>query len=112
MNETTVTPPRRIGWPIALTGSALATLAALWLMFWVRNTFQIRSLPERAMEYSLLYVPPEQFEAAVTRFGTQAKVYALYGATLVLALALLGLGAAVLRARSPLATWGVGAALW
>src|SRR5262249_6010791 len=76
------------------------------------NTFQIRTLPERAMEYALRYVPPEQFEAAVTRFGTQAKVYALYGAVVVLALVLLGLGAAALRSRSPSATWAVGAALW
>jgi DMSO/TMAO reductase YedYZ molybdopterin-dependent catalytic subunit len=48
----------------------------------------------------------------VTRYGTQAKVYALYAAVAVLALVLLGLGAAVLRARSPLATLSVGAALW
>ncbi|HEY3109972.1 MAG TPA: molybdopterin-dependent oxidoreductase [Chloroflexota bacterium] len=104
--------PRRIDWAVALLGGALATVAALWLMFWLRATFQIRTLPERALEYSLLYVPPEQFEAAVSRFGTQAKVYALYAAVAVLALVLLGLGARVLRARSPLATVAVGAALW
>ena len=71
MTETT-DPVRPIGWPTALIGGALASAAALWLMFWFRSVFQIRTLPERALEYSLLFVPPDQFEAAVTRYGPDA----------------------------------------
>ena len=56
MTETTG-PVRPIGWPTALIGGGLASVVALWLMFWFRSIFQIRTLPERALEYALLFVP-------------------------------------------------------
>ena len=89
-----------------LATAAVATTVATGLMFWSRQAFQIRTLPERAMEWVLLFVPPESFEAAVGRFGSQAKVYALYVAVAGMALLLLALGTSVLQlARSPWAVW-------
>jgi hypothetical protein len=93
----------------ALAGLA-ATAVATVLMFWLRGIFQIRTLPERLTEWALLFVPPEQFELAITTFGTQAKVYALYGAVIAMALVLTAIGA--VAAQSRVGPWVAGGALW
>ncbi|MBV8085436.1 MAG: hypothetical protein JO247_11540, partial [Chloroflexi bacterium] len=77
--------------------STLAALAgaglALALMYWARAAFQLRTLPERLMETFLLVIPPDQFEAAIERFGPMAKDFALIGTYVVMALVLAVIGA-------------------
>lgn len=92
-----------------LAGS-VATLVATAVMFWLRGVFQIRTLPERLTEWALLFVPPEQFELAITTFGTQAKVYALYGSVAAMATLLTAIGAVAVRSRE--GPWIASAALW
>ena len=70
-------------------------------MFWARTAFQIRTLPERMMEWLLLFVPPEQFEQGLQRFGPQAKVLALIAGVVVMGAILLGLGTLALRRGWP-----------
>jgi DMSO/TMAO reductase YedYZ molybdopterin-dependent catalytic subunit len=94
----------------AALGGLAATALATALMFWLRGVFQIRTLPERLTEWALLFVPPEQFERAITTFGTQAKVYALYGAVAAMAAVLVGTGA--VAARSATGPWAAGGGLW
>ena len=87
----------RADWALALSWGLAATLAATGLMFWARAAFQIRTLPERTMEWLLLFVPPEQFEQGLQRFGPQAKVLALMAGVAVMGAILLGLGTLALR---------------
>lgn len=87
-------------WPVAVAVAALATALTLLAMFWTRSAFQIRTLPERVMEWALLFVPPAQFEAIIGQFGFDAKVYALYAAVTGMALLLGVLGAVALRRAS------------
>ena len=91
----------RAGWALALSWGLAATLAAMGLMFWARAAFQIRTLPERMMEWLLLFVPPEQFEQGLQRFGPQAKVLALIAGVVVMGAILLGLGTLALRRGWP-----------
>lgn len=89
-------------WLRLLAVSALAAVVAVGLMFLARSLFEIRTRPERMMEWTLLFVSPATFEAGIRQFGAQAKVYALYVSVGVTALLLVLLGAALLRAsRSP-----------
>src|SRR5690349_3120703 len=86
-------------WPWAALWSAGAAGVATALMFWGRAAFQVRTLPERVMEWILLYVPLDQFEFGIRTFGPHAKVYALYTGVVVMIGALLALGALALRRR-------------
>ena len=88
-----------MGWLIALGGSLLATLLTIGLMFWARDHFQVRTLPERMLEYALLFVTPENFEKGLAALGDQAKVVGLYAATAIMGLMLLGLGLVALGRR-------------
>ena len=69
-------------WPLALGGGILATLAAGGVMLYLRSALQVRTVPERVMEWLLLFVPLDVFEAGLRRFGFDAKRYALLGAIL------------------------------
>src|SRR5215212_2682588 len=80
------------GWLIAFGGSLLATVLTTGLMFWARDHFQVRTLPERMLEYVLIFVTPENFEKGLAALGQQAKVVGLYVATAIMGLMLLGLG--------------------
>jgi hypothetical protein len=75
--EWQATGPRRMSWPASLAVSLAATAVALRLMFWARTAFQIRTLPERVMEWALLFVPLAAFEKGVQELGPQAKEIAL-----------------------------------
>ena len=104
-------PHVTVGWLPALIGAVAAAATAVGLMFWIRSAFQIRTLPERLLEWILLFVPPDQFEAGIQRFGSDAKVYALYVAVVGSFLAL-AIPAAVVIRRGPIAIWVAGVVLW
>ena len=86
-------------WPLAALWALLAALTAMGLMFWGRAAFQVRTLPERMMEWLLLFVRLDQFEQGIRTFGPRAKVYALYGGVATMFLALVVIGAVALRWR-------------
>jgi DMSO/TMAO reductase YedYZ molybdopterin-dependent catalytic subunit len=93
----------------ALAASALPIV----LMLWARSALQLRTLPERLMETFLLVIPPDQFEAAIEKYGPMAKDYALFGTNLAMFLGLFALGLFALRRGLPMAALLVlGAALW
>ena len=97
----------------ALAGGLGAALAAGITMAVFRTLAQVRTVPERLMEWLLLFVPLDLFEAGLRRFGFDAKRYALSGAFMVLFAILAGLGAYVLRRRWPV-SWllALGLGLW
>jgi hypothetical protein len=59
--------------------AALATTVAMLLQTLLRNTWQIRTLPERIMEWLLLFIPLDLFEQGLAQFGADAKELALTG---------------------------------
>lgn len=92
----------RTSWGRALLVATVAACFATELMFGVRALFEIRTLPERVLEWTLLFVPPELFESILGRFGADAKLYGLYGAVAGMLAVLVVLGTLLLRqARSP-----------
>jgi DMSO/TMAO reductase YedYZ molybdopterin-dependent catalytic subunit len=98
-------------WPLLLGGCASA--AAMMLQDLVRGLWQVRSLPERVMEWLLLFVPLDTFERALAQFGADAKELALFGTSLGMGVALALLGAVVVR--TGWRSWhlfGVGLGLW
>src|ERR671932_354496 len=70
---------RGMSWRGSVVGGLLAAGAAMGLMFWARAAFQVRTLPERVMEWILLFVPLEAFEKGVQQYGSHDKELALYG---------------------------------
>src|SRR5262245_2360823 len=102
-------PPR---W-VAFAGGAAAALVAALGMWLLRSTVQVRSLPERVLEWMLLFVPLDVFESALQRFGFSAKRYALYFGVLGMLAILTWLGYVALRRRwSVLILLGLGVGLW
>jgi DMSO/TMAO reductase YedYZ molybdopterin-dependent catalytic subunit len=96
-------------WAGGLTAAVGAGLA-MWL---IRAVLQIRSIPERLLEWLLLFVPLDVFESALQRFGFSAKVYTLYLAVAIMLGLLAWLGAVALRRRWPvLVLFGLGLGLW
>ncbi|MFN8523991.1 MAG: molybdopterin-dependent oxidoreductase [Chloroflexota bacterium] len=93
-----------MAWPSTLLTAAAAAAAAVALMFVARALSQIRTLPERVMEWALLFISPDTFEAGIQRFGQDAKYYGLYVAVAGTALILLAIGTAALR-RAPTPLW-------
>jgi DMSO/TMAO reductase YedYZ molybdopterin-dependent catalytic subunit len=97
----------------ALIGSVLATGLAGLGMLVLRTSLQVRSVPERVMEWLLLFISPDQFESALQRFGFDAKRYGLYLAALGMLAILCGLGYLALRHAWPLrAIAALGVGLW
>src|SRR5438128_6727201 len=97
----------------ALAGGLAAALAAGLAMLLLRSTLQVRSAPERLLEWMLLFVPLDAFEAALQRFGFNAKRYALYLGILVTLGLLAWLGTVALRRRWSLPVLlGIGLGLW
>ncbi|MCA1645361.1 MAG: molybdopterin-dependent oxidoreductase [Chloroflexi bacterium] len=94
-------------------GAAAAAAAAGLVMWLIRVTLQVRSIPERLLEWLLLFVPLDVFESALQRFGFSSKVYALYLAILIMLGLLACLGAVALRRGWPvLSLLGIGVGLW
>lgn len=103
----------RSSWARTFVFATAAATVATALMFLVRSLFEIRTLPERVMEWALLFVSPTTFEAGIGQFGAQAKVYALYASVAGTTLLLLLLGVLLLRnSRSPLLIAASGPALY
>jgi hypothetical protein len=80
----------------AIGGGAAAVVAGL-AMVALRSALQVRTLPERLMEWLLLFISPDLFEAILRRFGFDAKRSALDAAVLVMLVLLGALGYLVLR---------------
>lgn len=109
-SDSSKAPPN---WYLATAGGAVASAIAMAGMALLRASVQVRTLPERVMEWLLLFVPLDLFEAALRRFGFEAKRYALYGAIVGMFLLLAALGVVVLRRRwSSLAIVALGLGLW
>ena len=107
--------PRRSppGWLTSIVVAVTAAIGSMAVMFWLRQVYQIRTLPERVMEWVLLFVSPDAFEQGLAQFGPRAKVYALYLAVVGMGLILIGLGAALIRyARSPWLILAIGPVLF
>ena len=106
-----VTPANWIGTP--LLGAVVGASAGGIVMFLLRITAQVRTLPERLLEWLLLFVPPGFFEASLLRFGTDAKRYALWATSLGLLALFTALGTVALKRRwSGQALLGLGLGLW
>src|SRR5919197_1924160 len=82
--------------PASVAGGLVAAAAAGAAMTLLRWTLQVRTVPERTMEGLLLLVPIDLFEAAVQRFGFEAKRYALMGTIVLMVAVLATLGALAL----------------
>ena len=82
-------------------------------MLLIRSTLQVRSVPERVLEWMLLFVPLDVFESTLQIFGFDAKRYALYFGILVTLALLAWLGAIALARRWPVPVLlGIGLGLW
>jgi DMSO/TMAO reductase YedYZ molybdopterin-dependent catalytic subunit len=104
---------RRPGWLPVLVVACLASAAALLLQNVLRDTWQIRTLPERVMEWFLLFVPLDLFERGVQTFGGDAKVLTLQVTVAGMGAVLVALG--VVGLRSGWSSWrllGLGVGLW
>src|SRR5919202_1062203 len=76
----------------SLIGGTAAALAAGAAMALVRWALLVRTVPERVLEWLLLFVPLDLFEAGLLRFGFEAKRYALFATILAVLAALAALG--------------------
>jgi DMSO/TMAO reductase YedYZ molybdopterin-dependent catalytic subunit len=88
----------RTGWRSALLVGLVASGVALLLQNVLRDTWQIRTLPERVMEWLLLFVPLDLFERGVQRLGGDAKEVALTGTLVGMVVVLAAVGALTLHA--------------
>src|SRR5437867_4171379 len=59
-------------WRTALVGGLGAAAAAGAVMTLARTIAQVRTLPERMLEWLLLFIPLDVFGAALGRFGFEA----------------------------------------
>jgi DMSO/TMAO reductase YedYZ molybdopterin-dependent catalytic subunit len=97
----------------AIVGGAAAALVFGLGMLLLRSTISVRSIPERVMEWLLLFIPPGLFEAMLLRFGFDAKRYGLDAAILVVLVGLGWLGyAGLLRGWSLLRLAALGPIVW
>lgn len=94
--------------------AGVATLLAMLVQQAVRNTLQVRSLPERTMETLLVLVPLDLFERGLQQFGANAKDIALVGTYVGMAVVLLLVGWWAVRSFStnPWLSIALGGVLW
>src|SRR5262249_21266930 len=106
-----ITAPR--SWRECALGGGAAAISAALVMGAARTFAPVRTLPERLLEWLLLFVPLDVFGAAIGRFGFEAKHYALYSAVLASLAGMAALGGLALRRGWPrLAVAAIGPALW
>jgi DMSO/TMAO reductase YedYZ molybdopterin-dependent catalytic subunit len=101
------------GWIYAIIVSCLASGAAFILQTLLRDIWQIRTLPERVMEWLLLFVPLDLFERGLGQLGSNAKEVALVGTITGMLALLVAIGVVVLRAGWT--SWslvGLGLGMW
>ncbi|MBV9597138.1 MAG: molybdopterin-dependent oxidoreductase [Chloroflexi bacterium] len=97
----------------AVVGGLVAALVVAASTLLLRSTLQVRSVPERLVEWLLLFVPPSLFEAVLQRLGFDAKRYALYLTTIAIFGLFAWLGYVVLRRGwSPAVIGLVGVSVW
>ena len=105
--------PQRPSWWLALAGGLAAASAVGLGLLLIRSALQVRSVPERVLEWLLLFVPLDVFESGLQRFGFSAKRYALYFAIALMLALLTWLGAVALRRRWSLPVLlGLGIGVW
>src|SRR3981081_3636860 len=103
----------RTGRLAAFLVGCLASGVALVLQSVLRDAWQIRTLPERVMEWLLLFVPLDLFERGVQQLGGDAKEVALAGTVVGVALLLAMIGALMLHAGwSSWRILGLSLAMW
>src|SRR5919202_6610825 len=93
-------PARSPDWWSATAIGVAASLVALALQQGVRMAWQVRSLPERVMEWLLVFVPLDLFERGLQQFGANAKDVALAGTLVGMAILLIVVGALTVRTVS------------
>src|SRR5947209_4440942 len=93
-------PARPRNWWSAIAIGVAASLVAMALQQGIRNAWQVRSLPERVMEWLLVFVPLDVFERGLRQFVGKAKDIALVGAVVSMAMLLIAVGALTVRAAS------------
>jgi DMSO/TMAO reductase YedYZ molybdopterin-dependent catalytic subunit len=76
----------------SVAGGITASLTAGLVMLLIRLSLQVRSVPERAFDATLLVVPPDLFEAMLQRFGPDAKRYALLMLVVAILILMTGIG--------------------
>jgi DMSO/TMAO reductase YedYZ molybdopterin-dependent catalytic subunit len=86
-------------WSATAIGIA-ASLVALAFQQGVRMAWQVRSLPERVMEWLLVFVPLDLFERGLQQFGANAKDLALAGTLVGMAILLIAVGTLTVRTVS------------
>lgn len=86
---------------IAVVGGIAASLVLAIGMLLLRSTASVRTIPERLLEWLLLFVPPGVFESMLQQFGFDAKRYGLDAAVAAMLAAFAWLGYQVLRRGWP-----------
>jgi DMSO/TMAO reductase YedYZ molybdopterin-dependent catalytic subunit len=106
-------PPAHRRDSAAIVGGIAASLVFGIGMLLLRSTIGVRSIPERLMEWLLLFLPPGVFEAGLQQFGFDAKRYGLNVAVIVLLALLAWAGYTALHRGWPLlVVLGSGPAVW
>ncbi|GAC1325033.1 MAG: hypothetical protein NVSMB2_23430 [Chloroflexota bacterium] len=90
----------------------VATLVAMVLQDVTRETWQVRTLPERVMEWLLRFLPLDLFERALGALGSDAKGLALAVTWLGMFAVLVAIGAATARTWRTPAVLALGPGLW
>src|SRR5438067_1458086 len=105
--------PERPELLVSILGGVVAAAAAGAGMAFLRSTLQIRSVPERVIEWVLLFVPIDAFAGGIQRFGFDAKRYALWAAIVAMMSVLAIIGAFALhRSWTTGRILGLGIVLW
>jgi DMSO/TMAO reductase YedYZ molybdopterin-dependent catalytic subunit len=108
----TPVPERGRDTPAIVGGVAAALVFGIGMLV-LRSTIGVRSIPERLMEWLLLFVPPSVFEAMLRQFSFDAKRYALDTAIVVMLGVLAWIGYLALHRGWPV--WqllGLGLGAW
>ena len=98
---------------VAAVGGLAAAVVAGAGMLMLRSLLQVRTIPERVLEWLLLFIPIDLFESGLHRFGFNAKRYALDASIVVMLGLLAWIGYVALRRRwPPTVLLGLGIGLW